>query len=464
MLLLLFLGGTAVTLIPGVYLAVKDTPELSNFGALIASGSAKVLPGLTNLASTLHLPGTAGSTITPTASGKAPDPGPVVATKSKESKQQNTASQVRIVDQAVATLNQQLEKDPRNPTLHNRLGIIYAELGEMDEAEAQFRQAVLLSKANIQELLAAVEQAKISGDLNQAGQLTVSISAMRLELSSAHSNLARVFEKLGDNRKVVSQLDELNRDVTIGGGLSHTQDSNKGEKLRPEVVKGLARAGAQMQIGRFSEAIRELNVVLSVEPDLVAAHEALGQAAMATNNYYLAEQELKKCLSLQPKASTYAMLGNIYQQRGKLKEASQAYVSALALNGGDANTAFNLGNIYATQSNNGKAIDAYKRALAANPQMAAAQNNIASIYTSIGQYQKAIEHFEKAIALAPTMGSARYGMGLALYHQGDYINAGKEFKQAIALDPSLTDAQLKAQECYRKAGLAHTQSKTTVNF
>lgn len=82
---------------------------------------------------------------------------------------------------------------------------------------------------------------------------------------------------------------------------------------------------------------------------------------MATNNYYLTEQELKKCLSLQPKASTYAMLGNIYQQRGKLKEASQAYVSALALNGGDANTAFNLGNIYATQSNNGKAIDAYKK-------------------------------------------------------------------------------------------------------
>ncbi len=437
-LLTLFVAGTLVVGIPGVYFVFKDTPQAHSLAALVSQNTSKFLSGLP----LIHQDKAASAGLTPRMTAAAAPPA-------------NPSCEVKIVDQAVASINQALEKDPANPSLHNRLGIIYAEMGVMPEAEGQFKQAILLSRSKLAGVYAAIEKKKNEGLINEASTLMIEVSALQLELSSAHSNLARVFEKLGDNQRVVKQLEELNRDVTIGGGLAKTADSagKLAPKLRPEIVAGLARAEALMQVGRMQDAGRELRTLLAVAPDLAEAHELLGRTGMATGNFFLAQRELEIAARQSPqKASIFANLGLVYQYRGKPKDAIQAFSRALQLDGKDSASAFNLGNIYASAGKNQEAKKCFQQAIAINPNMAVAHNNLASMYSQSGDYEGAIRQFEQAIFLAPQMASAHYGMGLAMYQMKDFAGASAAFKQAIMLNPNLIDARNKLEICLKKGG------------
>ncbi len=438
MLLTLFVAGTLVVGIPGVYFVFKDTPQAHNLAALVSQSTGKILSGLP----LIHQDKAASAGLTPRMSDASP------------AAPANPSCEVKIVDQAVASINQALEKDPGNPSLHNRLGIIYAEMGVMPEAEGQFKQAILLSRSKLAEVYAAIDKKKNQGLISEASALMIEVSALQLELSSAHSNLARVFEKLGDNQRVVKQLEELNRDVTIGGGLARTAgNAAKLPKLRPEIVAGLARAEALMQVGRMQDAGRELRTLLAVAPELAEAHELLGRTGMATSNFFLAQRELEIAARQSPqKASIFANLGLVYQYRGKPKDAIQAFSRALQLDGKDAASAFNLGNIYASTGKNQEAKKCFQQAIAINPNMAVAHNNLASMYSQSGDYEGAIRQFEQAIFLAPQMASAHYGMGLAMYQMKDFAGASASFKQAIMLNPNLIDARNKLEICLKKGG------------
>lgn len=455
-LALLFVAGFTLTVVPGAYFALKDSPQIRNAEHLITASVASLLSKYqkSNLAS-----GTAGTLNPANPAFKPPSPSSDLTNLPA-----GGTSEVRIVDAAVASLSAQLEKDPGNPSIHNRLGIIYAELGELKEAQGQFNQAISLARQGLSSLYGQIELKKREGDVAAASNLMLTVSSMQLELSSAHSNLARVFEKLGQNNRVVAQLDELNKDVVIGGLAQGGQGEKAGldtKKVSPDVVSGLAKAEALLQVGRLNDAATELKMVLSIDPSLAAAHLQLGKVAMASGNNFLAQRELEITTRLDPKAAeAYGALGMVYCARNKTAEAMRCFTQALSLNPKDAASAFNLGNIHAARNNNQAAIDLYRRALNIDPQMAAAHNNLASMLSAQGNYEGAVGEFEQALSLAPAMDSAHYGLGLAMMHMEDYVSAAKEFKRAIALNANLVDAQSKAELCMRRAGMAFNHQRT----
>jgi tetratricopeptide (TPR) repeat protein len=452
MLVTLFVAGTVMVAVPVTYLALKDYPPVRALQSALVQETGKLLGKLPNhqtqgqAESNLSAPlGAVGGV---SAVGQGLQTGGQKPTTSEE---------MRIVDQAVAQLQSGLEKDPSNTTLHNRLGMIYAEIGEMPEAEAQFKQAILLSRAKLSELYTKIQVKRLEGDLAAASAMMLNVSSIQLDLSSAHSNLARVYEKLGDSQRVVKQLDELNRDVVIGGGLASgtikaSDKSDKPAKANPEVVAGLARAEALMQVGRMLDAGRELRTLLAVAPDLAEAHELLGKTGIATNNFFLARREFEEAARLEPtKAAYFSSLGFIYDRSGKKAKAMEAYQQAYKLEPKNAVNAFNLGNAYAANNQNSQATNYFKQAIELNPNLASAHNNLASMYSMAGNYEAAIKQFEQAIYLAPQMASAHYGLGLAMYNLKDYAGAAMSFKQACLLNPNLIDAQAKLQVCQRKA-------------
>ena len=381
------------------------------------------------------------------------------------------ASNVSMVDQAVSVLTAQIAKDPNNASLHNRLGLIYASVGELKRAESQFNLAIDLSREQLAQLNTDLKAKKASGEIAQASQIMLTANQMELELSSAHSNLARVFEKLGQQSKVVAQLDQLNKDVVIGEGpiqaaavspavvarASSLNSSISGAadapKVSPQLVASLAKAQALLQAGRPQEAVVQLRMVLSIDPNLAEAHEELGKIGLSCGNVPQAIEELTKARDLTPnKASVHAALGVAYQYKGRLKEAIGEFTRALALNNKDASSAFNLGNAYAAGNQNKEAIACYRKALAIEPKMAVAHNNLASLYSLNNNGEAAVKEFEAALSLAPGMPSAHYGLGLALYRMHDYAAASREFKAAVTLNPSLIDAHHKIAMCEKQGG------------
>ncbi len=381
------------------------------------------------------------------------------------------ASSVSMVDQAVSVLTAQIAKDPSNPALHNRLGLIYASVGEMRRAEAQFDQAVESSREKLQDLNAQLTEKKEAGQIAQASQLMLDINQIDLELSSAHSNLARVFEKLGQQSKVVAQLEQLNKDVVIGEGpgsvtvspvvtapkpiaIKTAGPSDSGpKKVSVQLVATVAKAHALLQAGRVSEATPLLKAAITMDPSLVDAREQLGTISLSQGNFGQAVEQLSRARDLAPnKASIHAELGVAYQYKGKIKEAIAEFARAVALNPKDASSAFNLGNAYAAQGKNDDAISCYKKAAAIDPNMAVAHNNLGSLYSIKGNYEAAAREFESALTLAPKMDSAHYGLGLALYHTQDFGAASREFQAALALNPNLVDAHQKIALCQRQSG------------
>jgi len=454
--------GVSLVVVPGVFFVCQDSSQANQFCQRLSTLTTGLGSGLSNMPDLSKI-----LTGKPSGGGDRPIAQQEDSNKHKPVATERTigvtAGNVKMIDEAVKLLEGQIAQNPKDASLHNRLGLIYAELGELGQAEAQFTQAIQIARISISEGRRSLDEKKAAGDFAQASQLMLSNSQNVLELSTAHSNLARVFEKLGQQSKVVAQLEQLNKDVRIGdggilaaaplaqapGATGTKSDGNRKNNLR--VVEGMARAEALMQAHLLPQAMHEWKQIVEIDPTLAEAHEKLGTAALTTGNIALATQELKKAAQMiQGKASLHAALGICYQCRTRNREAIDEFNKALAINPKDAQTSFNLGNAYAALGQNKDARRCYLQAVAIRPEMAVAHNNLATLYSLSGSYDQAIEQFEHTLSLAPNMASAHYGLGLAFYNKSEFDKAVREFKIALAINPALVDAHTKIELCHHR--------------
>jgi len=456
------LAGVSLVVVPGVYFVCQDSAKRSDLLSLSSGISNSAFGNLFKKAPAKSEAISPNSSALQAGAGSGLESGIGANAKVKPILNAGvTASNVKLVDEAVKLLVGQIEANPKDPSLHNRLGLIYAELGELSQAENQFKQAIEIARLGVNESKQAVDSNKASGQLALASEAMLKGSQAELELSTAHSNLARVYEKLGQQSKVVAQLEQLNQDVRINGSLAQSLGLGAGKsataknsvKSSVEIVDGMAKAEALMQAHMLPQAMAQWKHVLSLDSTIAEAHEKLGRAALSSGNIFLAIQELKQAAQLEPrKAAIHSSLGMCYQYRNKNKEAIEEFNKALAIEPKDALSAFNLGNAYAALGQNKDARRVYQQAIQIKPEMAVAHNNLATVLSMDGQYEQAIEQFAYTLSLAPNMASAHYGLGLAQFNTHDYTNAAREFKIALAINPDLIDAHTKIEMCHRLNG------------
>ncbi|MBP9090440.1 tetratricopeptide repeat protein [bacterium] len=476
------LGGVSLVVVPGVYFVCQNSAQRSELCGNLGEGLASLSHQTSNISTSaignlFKMTATSKSSTNPEKSGASnitqnTAPSSTVA-KGEMVRHGVTASNVKLVDEAVKLLLGQIEANPKDPSLHNRLGLIYAELGELSQAENQFKQAIAIARAGVSESKQAVVANQAIGQLTLASESMLKGSQAELELSTAHSNLARVYEKLGQQSKVVAQLEQLNQDVRINGNLAQSLGLSAGKaatsrntvKSSAEIVDGMAKAEALMQAHMLPQAMAQWKQVLAIDPSIAEAHEKLGKAALSSGNIFLATQELKQAAQLEPdKATVHASLGICYQCRNKNQEAIEEFNKALAIDPSDALTAFNLGNAFAAQGNNTDARRLFQQAIKLKPEMAVAHNNLATVLSFEGQYDQAIEQFEHTLSLAPNMASAHYGLGLARFNKHDYTNAAHEFRIALQINPNLIDAHSKIELCQRLNGKQFGQQNSDSNL
>lgn len=379
---------------------------------------------------------------------------------------------LKLLDKASGTLLAQISKSPNDPSLHNRLAIIYAGLGDLPSAINHFQIAVDVGRSQITALHAQEEKLRARGDINGASEALLESSKLSVELSAAHSSLARVFDQLGQHEKVLAQLEQLNKDINFGNTAPEKStepdpisaprtavqtDPPTEHRLNTGTLQLLARAQALMQAHRIPEAMQAFRQVIAIDPQAAVAHQQLGYACILTNNFGIAVQELETAESLEPNnATTYNALGLAYQAQGEVEHSIAMFEKALGCNPNDGDSAFNLGNLLASQGRYGQAQDAFQKAVHNNPRMPLAHNHLGTLLSLSGNYKQAMLEFQQAIALNPDLASAHYGLGLTLYNTKNYSACIPEFKRALVLNPALVDAHNKIEQAYRKAGLATT--------
>jgi tetratricopeptide (TPR) repeat protein len=130
------------------------------------------------------------------------------------------------VDEAMAQYSEALRLQPSHPQAHNVLGLALAGQGRLDEAMAQYSEALRIKP----------------------------------DFAAAHYNLGRALQRQGRINEAMAQYSEALRLQP-----SHPQAHN---------VLGLALAGQ----GRLDEAMAQYSEALRIKPDFAAAHYNLGRA------------------------------------------------------------------------------------------------------------------------------------------------------------------------------------------
>ena len=100
-------------------------------------------------------------------------------------------------------------------------------------------------------------------------------------------------------------------------------------------------------------------------------------------------------------ASAYYNVGLDLTRAGRLQQAADQYLQALALNPEDANAHHNLGAVYARQGRLSQAIAQYREVLRLRPDSVQARSNLGVILAQQGDRQEAIAQFRAALRRRP---------------------------------------------------------------
>jgi tetratricopeptide (TPR) repeat protein len=197
------------------------------------------------------------------------------------------------------------------------------------------------------------------------------------------------------------------------------------------------RGAALYNLDETDAAIDEFNKASAIDPHHEMAHYNLGLALKKKGNIDAAINELHKAIAIDPRnAAAHNSLGNALGEQGDLDGAIDEYNRAVASDPRDLLARDNLGVALIRQGNLDAAIDEFNKAIAIDPHNAFAHNNLGAALKDKGKVGAAIDEFDIAIAIDPRYALALDNLGLALKSQGKLDAAINQFKKAIAIEPN----------------------------
>lgn len=212
-----------------------------------------------------------------------------------------------------------------NELAHYNLGIALDEQGKLDEAMAQYQEALKI----------------------------------RPSYPAAENNLGLALQRKG-------ALDEA---------IAHFQKAIQGAGFVEPIVN---LGNALLQKGEVEEAIVQYQQAVRLAPNLPTGHNNLGNALVQKGDLEGAAAQYEKALDLDPEyADANYSLGNILLGKGKLDEAIAHFEQSLRNNPDYAKAHNNLGNALLQKGDAKQAVAHYKRALQLEPSDVAIENNLA---------------------------------------------------------------------------------------
>jgi len=184
-------------------------------------------------------------------------------------------------------------------------------------------------------------------------------------------------------------------------------------------------------------------------------HYRLAQSYLSNESNLLAEQEIRKALTLRPDDARYleclALINQaqVYQEQGtlnltRLQLAGEAYRAALRQADASPSVLVNYSTVLLLQERPDEAIMMAQRALQVQgyDQPARAYTNIGIAYLKKGALSQAAEHFRKAIDYQANLPEVHHNLGIAYAGMGRRAEAIRAFREAIRFRPSYVDAHL----------------------
>jgi predicted O-linked N-acetylglucosamine transferase (SPINDLY family)/glycosyltransferase involved in cell wall biosynthesis len=140
------------------------------------------------------------------------------------------------------------------------------------------------------------------------------------------------------------------------------------------------------------------------------------------------------------------------QKQGKPKKAMQYLREAIRQNPSDAKAYFLLGNLFNQASRAKDAISCYDKSLALRPDNLPAQVNRANILQRLGQLELARDAYRSVVTAKPDLAVAYFNLGLVEKRLGNIVGSVAAFEETLKLQPQLAAAHLQLARIYSAQG------------
>lgn len=196
-------------------------------------------------------------------------------------------------------------------------------------------------------------------------------------------------------------------------------------------------------LGQAGEGIEHIQRAIRLRPDFAAAHNNLGNAYRACQQWDAAIMAYRCALAARPDyPAALNNLGCALKVQQQLSQAVASLRRAVELDPGYADAYCNLGNAYVALGEIEAALAAYHAGLARRPDDAEMLLALGQCYNRQGQVERALAVMTQVLALAPQCADAYYTLGDLRYKLGEVGAARDAFHRAVNLAPHLADAQL----------------------
>ncbi len=188
--------------------------------------------------------------------------------------------------------------------------------------------------------------------------------------------------------------------------------------------------GAAFQgLGRIDLAVENYKKAVAINPDHVNANYNLGHIMQELDALDSAAAYYRHAISCQPDyVQAHYNLGAILQKRGELKAAEECYRQAIAIKADYVDAHYNLATVLQAQGRIEEAISGYETVLAIDPKFAKAHNNLGNALLEMGRLSDAVARHRQAVALDAGYPEAHYNLGMSMLLLGEMPCGWREYE------------------------------------
>lgn len=320
------------------------------------------------------------------------------------------------MDDARASVESELEKDPASVEGYNLLGIICSNQKQFASAENAFQHALRLDPASAK-------------TRNNLGNLFVA----EQNFSGAEREFRTVLRSEPGNRDA-----NYNLAVLLMAQGHPAEAIPHFERVKPaNLATRFNLIHAHLQAGHTTEALRMARQLSSEHPKDVQLHFTLGTMLASEKQYQAAQFELEKANALQPE--TFEILYNLGQAYLRSDENSKAELlvtRALKLQPNSPEALYLLAQVYSEERRPVDALELLVRAHKLAPENTDIIFLMARVSMTQNYYEDAIPLLQTGIQIAPKRPDLHAALGESYFMSGKTQEAVQEFQKLIDLDPS----------------------------
>jgi tetratricopeptide (TPR) repeat protein len=223
---------------------------------------------------------------------------------------------------------------------------------------------------------------------------------------------------------------------TLGRYDDAIKDYDRSIALNPRSEKAyIGRGNVYSDRGQYDEALRDYDLAINLNPRAADAYNGRGSVYDDQGQIDLAIRDFSKAIELEPEfAEAYFNRAVARDAKGELDAAIEDYDKVIRLQPTQAQAYAGRGIARSRKGEIDAAISDYDRAIALRPDFAEAYSNRGNARQSKGQYREAISDYEKAIALRPRFVAPYQNRAIAYTRLGEYDKAWEDVAMIRRLD------------------------------